>query len=479
MTRQEAVIISYLEWVRLIGAGAIRLDEARIVRWRSDRAEPVQVVADLMRRAPDLGTSATGFILTMLEPDVFGPMQEGGIYLGKRLSLDSVRTFHSFGDTALAIHKHDADASGVEVSLAPLGEGWGQWVTAMESADRRARGEELLALFSVPPCDDFYEASARLGRRERCIVPDDIVRSRDSMFFGWACVLNALKVSTGMAPDLPVDVKEEASILRRDFNVDQPFLAQAPRLFEFVAGLAAEGEQSTELLVMAALKQHERYVIKREGTVLDLASIFDDIRLLDELDAGASGFLVRALGERMPAELIRTLKVSGVTHSVLPVEVSHLTNDAALHGRGRKSAAAKISQSSSLHPMEATPIVDRAEGSDDSDEKLSTGTGVLRDRLQTETVTTLCDEATTGDRHGEHDQGAPKRTVRHVATSDQMGLDLEACPASPQEMPSMEDKETPASKKRPGQAASAEQKEPRKSVQGRKKAGKGRSMPSA
>jgi hypothetical protein len=360
--RQEAVALSYLEWVRLIGTGAIRLAEERIFRWQPDRADPTDVVANLMLGAPDLGTSATSFVLAMLEPDVLDRMREGGIDLGHRLKLETVRSFHSFGDTALAIHRHDAEAAGVFIDLTPLAAGWTGWAAAVETADRRAQGEALLALLGVPPCDRFGRAADRLADRERCIVPDDILRARDSMFFGWACVLNAQKVSTGVAPILPADVKDEADALRRDFDVDQPFLARAPRLRAFVASLADEGDRPSDLLAMASLKQHERYVIKREGAALDLPNLLDDIRILGGLDVGAAGFLVQALGERVPAELIRTLKVRGATCAVAPTGVPTSAGDDAARVPDQEDCA-DVAVTLNLSPpppiVEATPPLER------------------------------------------------------------------------------------------------------------------------
>ena len=325
--RQEAVVLSYLEWVRLIGTGVIRLAEERVVRWRPDQADPVEVVANLMLRAPDLGTSATSFVLAMLEPEVLDRIRGSGIDLGKRLKLEMVRSFHSFGDTALAIHRHDAKAAGVFIELTTLAAGWVAWAAAVEAAERSAQGEALLALLGVPPCDRFDQAADRLVERERCIASEDIVRTRDTMFFGWACVLNAQKVRSGVAPILPADVKDEVDILRRDLDVEQPFLARAPRLHAFVASLAAEGDRSSDLLAMASLKQHERYVIKREGAALDLPSLRDDIRILEGFDDGAAGFLVQALGERVPGGLIRALKVRGVTSAVAPTGAQPTATD--------------------------------------------------------------------------------------------------------------------------------------------------------
>ncbi|MGI1661328.1 hypothetical protein ACRDNQ_03720 [Palleronia sp. KMU-117] len=329
MTSLEAVTLSYLEWVRLIGTGTIRLDERRIFRWRHDRVDPVDVVCNLMLGAPDLGTSSTGFVLAMLKPELLDQLRTGDLYLGQRLHLEAVRSFHSFSEAALAVHRHDAEAAGLTIDLTPLAAGWAEWVLAVEAADRRARGESLLAILDVPPCDHFVRIAAWLKEREQCIVDDDIARSRDSMFFGWACVLNSQKIISGAAPSLPPDVKEEADALRRDFNVDQPFLARAPLLSRFVGSLAGEREQPAYLLAMASLKQHERYVIKREGAALDLPSLMDDIRILSAHDHGAASLLVQSLGERLPGELIRALKAKDMSSAGEANEALALTQEEA------------------------------------------------------------------------------------------------------------------------------------------------------
>ncbi|WP_149537192.1 hypothetical protein [Siccirubricoccus phaeus] len=433
--RQEAVALSYLEWVRLIGTGAIRLAEARIVRWRPDRADPAEVVANLMLGAPDLGTSATSFVLAMLEPEVLDRMREGGIDLGQRLNLETVRSFHSFSDTALAVHRPDAEAAGVFIDLTPLAAGWAGWAAAVEAADRRAKGEALLALLGVPPCDRFGQATDRLADRERCIVPNDIVRARDSMFFGWACVLNAEKVRTGVAPILPADVKDEADALRRDFDVDQPFLARAPRLRAFVATLAAEGDRPSDLLAMASLKQHERYVIKREGAALDLPSLLDDIRILEGLDAGAAGFLVQSLGERVPSELIRALKVRCATCAVAPTAVPTSAGDDAARVPDQDDCA-DVVPTINPHPPTpiegATPPLERPMLPEATSEQ-SAGAGVVTSVfVSAEASTFVPSDAVTEPLQEDEAPLNAARRRRSASAPDLLGYPLPPCPVSPE-----------------------------------------------
>lgn len=426
--RQEAVALTYLEWVRLIGTGAIRLDETRIVRWRSDRADPAEVVCDLMRSAPDLGTSATSFVLAVLEPEVLDRVREGGLDLGRRLDLAAVRSFHSFGETALAVHRHDAEAAGVSIDLTPLAAGWTTWTTAVEAADRRARGEALLALLSVSPCDRIGEAAARLADRERRIVPEDFIRARDTLFFGWACVLNAQKVSTGVAPDLPGDVMDEVNALRRDYDVERPFLARAPRLCAFVGSLAAEGEPPADLLAMASLKQHERYVIKREGAALDLPSLFDDIHILEGLDAGAAGLLVQALGERMPAELIRALKVRGVTRIVAPAGAPTPVGEDAL-GAPDSLDGVEVGEAPGPSPsqpsQDALASPDSPSVPDRSGEAPAEGAVETPDVVAAEDPAPVPDEAVSEPSQEADTPSDPTDSTQRSSDPDQPGLDLE------------------------------------------------------
>lgn len=434
MKRQEAVALSYLEWVRLIGTGAIRLAEGRIFRWRPDRADPVEVVAQLMASSPDLGTSATSFVLAMLEPEVLDPIRQGGINLGQRLNMEAVRSFHSFGDTALAIHSQDAKAAGVAIDLTPIAAGWAAWAEAVETAELQARGEALLALLDVPSCGRFGEAKEWLTNRERHIAPDDIVKARDTMFFGWACVLNAQKVSTGVAPILPAEVKDEADALRRDFDVDQPFLAGAPRLRAFIGGLAAEGERPADLLSMASLKQHERYITKREGAALDLPSLFDDISVLEALNAGAAGFLVQALGERMPGGLIRALKAQGVTRPAAAAVVPSLPiyeADRLAEQIDTAEVAATINQSPSQHLVEVTPLPDRPIVVPPTSEE-SAGIAVVTNTIvASDAPTVVPGEAVTEllpEVEAPLDSEAP---LPQISTPDQLGLNLDRDPMNP------------------------------------------------
>lgn len=305
MTRQEAVVLSYLEWVRLINTGGIRLDDSRITRWSPEKAEEKDVVAEMMLGAPDLGTSANAFVHVMLEPDVLNRVRSNCMDLGKRLSIEMVRSFHSFTETACIIHGHDAMATDVEITLSPMSEGWRLWVDAVEKAERETKGETLTQLFSLTP-DDWSAEWVR--SHESRIDHEKIAKSRDTMYYGWACVLNAINARPNVTIELPEDVREEIRSLQKDYNVEQSFLAAAPLLRKFVAGLHDAQETPSDLLALAALKQHERYVIKRDGAALDVEGLTADLNFLKERDAGSATMLVQVLGERLPSEIIRALK---------------------------------------------------------------------------------------------------------------------------------------------------------------------------
>lgn len=317
MTRQEAVVLSYLEWVRLISTGGIRIDERRIARWSPEGLEPTEIVAELMLGAPDLGTSANAFVLAMLEPEVLEKVRANGVDLGKRLHIEMVSSFHSFTETARTIHGHDAESAGVEIALTPLAQGWLGWVENVHAADRRAQGLTLLHILSLSPDDGREGATEWVEAQESRIDYEKIARWRDTMYYGWSCVLNSVNARPGGALKLPDEVKGELSHLQKEYNVDQPFFTAAPLLCDFVRTLANENEAPSDLLALAALKQHERYVAKREGAALDLESLYSDMDFLKEHNIGAANMLARALGERLPAELLRALKASMAKRNVI------------------------------------------------------------------------------------------------------------------------------------------------------------------
>lgn len=316
MTRKEAVVLSYLEWVRLINKGGIRLDDRRITRWSPEKTADQDVVAELMLGAPDLGTSANSFVLAILEPDVLDRVGANGMNLGKRLPIEMVRSFHSFTETACIVHGHDAKAADSEITLSHMSKGWIRWVDAVEKEEREAKGVALTQLFSLTP-DDW--SAEWVKSQESRIDHEKIAKSRDTMYYGWACVLNSVNARPNVTIELTECVREEIRCLQKDFNMEQPFLAAAPSLREFVEGLHDPKETPSDFLALAALKQHERYVTKRDGAALDVEGLTADVNFLRERDAGSATMLVQALGERLPSEIIRALKKNLAVGSV-PVQ---------------------------------------------------------------------------------------------------------------------------------------------------------------
>ena len=300
-------MLSYLEWVRLVNTGGIRLDDRRITRWSPEKTAEKDVVAELMLGAPDLGTSANSFVLAILEPDVLDRVGANGMHLGTRLPIEMVRSFHSFTETACVVHSHDAKAADSEITLSRMSKGWIRWVEAVEKEEREAKGVSLTQLFSLTP-DDW--SSEWVRSQESRIDHEKIAKSRDTMYYGWACVLNSINARPDVTIELPEDVREEIRFLQKDFNVEQPFLAAAPSLREFVESLHDPKETPSDLLALASLKHHERYVTKRDGAALDVDGLTADVNLLKERDAGSATMLVQVLGERLPSEIIRTLKKS-------------------------------------------------------------------------------------------------------------------------------------------------------------------------
>src|SRR5688572_19527426 len=107
---EEAVVLTYLEWTRLIGNAWIRIDPSRIVRYQSDPVDYADVIFDLMRKAPDIGDNPADFILATLNLEAFNKHRSAFADLGYRLTFSTVNAFYSFTEYALAVHEHDARA---------------------------------------------------------------------------------------------------------------------------------------------------------------------------------------------------------------------------------------------------------------------------------------------------------------------------------------------------------------------------------
>lgn len=305
MRRHEAVVLSYLEWTRLITKGSIWLDESRIVRWMPE-APDHEIVAALMRRTPDGGTKDIAYVQVMLRPEMLDRVKSDGTDLGTWLPIEMVRSFHAFTEYARTIHGHDARKADVEIALSPLSEGWAQWVNTMERFERKRRGETLANLFSLTP-DDW---SAEWVSEKESLINHDaqaVVKAHDTMYYGWACALNWINERQPLKDLITAEVRAEIQRLAKDYDVAQPFLSTSPILRDFVSGLNHEKELPTDLLAFAALKQHERYVIKRDGAALDVDGLIADVETLKVLDPGSATVLVQNLGERLSGEIIRAV----------------------------------------------------------------------------------------------------------------------------------------------------------------------------
>ena len=79
----DAVVLTYIEWARLVDRGWLRLHRSRVVRvagWAEPLAEPDFDV--LMENAPDVGLSTTDYVIAELKFEVLSPISTNSLNLG-------------------------------------------------------------------------------------------------------------------------------------------------------------------------------------------------------------------------------------------------------------------------------------------------------------------------------------------------------------------------------------------------------------
>lgn len=326
---EEAIILTYLEWIRLLGRGWIRIDPSRIARYNeTEEYNYSDLICELMRKVPDVGASVTDFIFTKLSLAVLDRhrLDSRNLDLGYRLTLESVKGFYSFTNNAFIVHDHDAqerNCSILQLSPQTLTKGWETWSKASTVIAANLRSKAFLLRFGL----QFFAANNRLidiSREFELIVEHDrIAKNQDTMFFGWSYVLNIIKLKflkNGMVMKLPPDANIEANSLRSDHNTDQPFFTRAPKTINSLQDVLksfppTDGTPSiNEYLAIATLKQYERYLLKHEGSNINHTCFEVDVRFLFSLNPDAAAFLVSEMGARLPEGAIISLKTLPVIH---------------------------------------------------------------------------------------------------------------------------------------------------------------------
>jgi hypothetical protein len=248
--------------------------------------------------------------------------------VGERLSLDAVNSFYSFTENAFAVHEHDARTGkiGIFLSSPSFSVAWQAWSKALTDIAGDFRGNALLEKFHLTMARDYHLVDA-LDRLSRLVEHEKISRSQDTMLFGWAYLLSAIKTVEAESFCLPDNVNEEIRALRSNFSTALPFLSRAPKLrgyFEtwssetsalLLGRLGLRDMDYADFLAIATLKHYERYNIKSEGRGFNYKSFQDDVREIASMNKGAAAFLVYQLGSRLSDSIIASLQALPVSPS--------------------------------------------------------------------------------------------------------------------------------------------------------------------
>jgi hypothetical protein len=320
---KEAIILTYLEWMRLIGRGWIRIDEDRVKKYDGEKeSNYTDLICELMRKVPDVGMSATDFIFTKLQPAVLERYrsESGLLDLGHRLTLSTVEGFYSFTKNALIVHQHDAQERNCSIlQLAPqtMGEAWGVWNKTAAAIGAGLRSTAFLSRFGLQMSPRTKRLIGISSAIESIVEHETIARTQDTMCYGWSYVLNAIKIKfleNKSKLELPSEVIAEIKSLRVNEKTEQPFLKLAPKILYFLKDVLKDLPSSNEspsindYLAIATLKQYERYLVKHEGSDINHTCFEADVQHLFSLDQDAAAFLVSEMGVRLPDGAILSLE---------------------------------------------------------------------------------------------------------------------------------------------------------------------------
>ena len=306
---KQVVILTYLEWIRLIRNTWIRFDKSRIVSYNfdSNNQNPeyyLDCIAELMRHTPDVDESSTGFILVVLKDEKTNFEAHSSLVadLGHRFKLSMVESFYSLTDNALMQHEFDAKAAGIEIEYAPIEflTAWSTWREQSKSIADNYRGELLLSRFQLnKDANDYERILQGLEFLKQNVVEDKIIKSQDTMFYGWSYILNVLKNLNDSEKNLNAKLKAEFNSRQSDYKTSQTFLLNTQLLQDYVSTYLPNDTiklNLIELLAIATYIQYERYVFKNEGRNFSRQNFEEDVQILKELNEQAAAFLVYKLG---------------------------------------------------------------------------------------------------------------------------------------------------------------------------------------
>jgi|GEM_PF-5543655 len=138
-TSELSVLLTQIEWIRLVSRGYVRIDSTRILSEDSSLLEHVQ-------HAPDVGEYSDSYVLCKISPDGAPQSNEN---LGYLLSLQNVSVFQALTETGRALLESSQGGKYVRLTKVFEEGAWEQTLECLKQRESHNTGLEFCKLFQV------------------------------------------------------------------------------------------------------------------------------------------------------------------------------------------------------------------------------------------------------------------------------------------------------------------------------------------
>ena len=311
----DAVVLTRLEWERLISCGWLRLHNARLVRVH-DWLDPISATvhfAALMESAPDVGMSSSDYVLAELHYEVWTPVSQHNFQLGRIIKLEQVGRFSCFDERACKVLNATYNGSAeyaTQVFQQPTL--WIDWRKQMSKAWEDHRAARLLAHFNFSSkkynqkfnfaFEKLIDAQHNLSRNSH------YEHTKGTKAFGWRTALvisNRNPEISGCATESTPCIQSIVKKFQVDYDVDGPFFSgQSTDVANYVLSDPQYKKIREELVIFAAYA-HYAYLIERSGyKKFSYEAFCQDVAWLEEKHIDLAVQLVEKIARYMVDELL-------------------------------------------------------------------------------------------------------------------------------------------------------------------------------
>lgn len=328
MIGEWMVAVTYLEWLRWVAVGRLRLND-RVVWVRSN--DDQMGFDELMNRAPDLDMEDDhGYILAALGDDLHGsimPLQSGSGLGLVHVPVSVVSGFFPLTERAARLLEADASRASVKLNPPQFGSVWAVWLSSRRDELRSNRSSLLcqaLGFKELPTNDALPEAIGNVLRGDaQSPAAERASRLKGSSAYAWALAFGFFGEAVGD------EVKKEfASRLKLNellIDIERNYPTSKPQMdsaavavsLEMESYLSSVGYEYFPLRLIAVVLHYQHLLgtgreADLQSLLIDLTKLGTDISVRESAlaasfiavemdDAAVTSLFYQSQPERFPA----------------------------------------------------------------------------------------------------------------------------------------------------------------------------------